>query len=105
MPLENLQHWGELAVAAVSGFGGAWARERYRKPKAAAEAVVSRKELSDVSARLFAIERRADASEWDIRQMKSDHDGLSGTLKELGVGLQEVNVKLARIEALLEDRA
>lgn len=104
--LPSLQHYMELAVAAASGFGGAWARERYRKPKGAAtEPLATRKEMSDLSVRVSAIEQRTAVNEWDIRQSKTDVNGLAATLREVVAGMQEVQVTLARIEERLEDRS
>lgn len=105
MQLDNVQHMAELVIAAAGGFGGAWARERYKRPKVSAEPPPSRREMSDLSVRVSAVERRTDVNEWDIRQSKADHKELSDTLKALVTGMQEAKVSLARIEERLEERA
>ena len=105
MPLENLQHMAELLVAAASGFGGAWARERYRRPKVATEQPPSRREMIELTARLALVERKADQHEWEIAQTKLESKELSNTLDTLVAGMQEARETLARIEGRLEERA
>jgi len=105
MPLENLTHIGELIVAAAGGFGGSWARERYRRPKVAADPPPSRREMAELITRVAAVERKSDQHEWEIVQTKAKNEELAGTLETLVAGMQEARETLARIEGRLEQRA
>lgn len=93
----DIKHAIEIVGAAVSGFGGAWAREKYRRPKAGVEPIPSRREMEQLATRVATVERRADTFEWDIRQIKTEKTELATKLDTLVTGMQAVQVTLARL--------